>query len=357
MSNKQMYAWGLNNVQVLKDSGCAVKISEEDHKLTKQNSNLKVSDVPDKSDDDITPENNCSVSNSNSSHVSLNGTISTTASSCEVERKLLPVSKRVLSSKNSESFSSGTSTNVSRAESSCSNSCERCCRSETSNNSKSQQKTKDRHSINSRAQRSPSERPSTSGLKVKRSSVSHAENRSSQIHSGSCAAAQHQQKNSPHFSRNNGTSDSNSVLPSSSRSASRKSREQLKNSSLYTRDFNINNLHAYEYIFFNYLLIRETFAIKLDKMKQKAYALWFKCLEHQYSSGRRKIDKKNSVVKKFVKKDNVFRLSVTERNKIADLGIPHVKETCFGEFMCEFAAFINSPAYKNAAYRYLCGRN
>ena len=82
MTSEHKYPFGLNNVQGFKNLNCVVKISEDDHKSTKQDSNLKVSDVPDKSDDDITPENNCSVSHSNSSHISrsLKNTISIIAS-------------------------------------------------------------------------------------------------------------------------------------------------------------------------------------------------------------------------------------------------------------------------------------
>ena len=143
------------------------------------------------------------------------------------------------------------------------------------------------------------------------------------------------------ISRSDRNSTSNSNATSSRRYTSL---VQLVNTDLCDRDINNDELEAYKEIFFDNLLIGNSFAIKLDKVKVKAYDLWIKCLEYQHSSGRRKADKRNAVVKKFVKKDNVFRLSVRERYALVRSGISHVKEAAFGEFKTEFVEFVKDAA-------------
>ena len=90
----------------------------------------------------------------------------------------------------------------------------------------------------------------------------------------------------------------------------------------------------------------------LDKVKVKAFDLWFKCIEYQYASGRRKEDKRYAIVKNFVKRDHVFRLSVEERNALVGLGISCVKEVAFGEFEFYFAAFVKDAARRRQKIQY-----
>ena len=399
MNTENNYAW---EVRELKNLCCVVKISEDDNKLLKA-SKLNVLGVSD-TKTDTTSKHYCAERNSKSSHVSRSekskgkckypSSLTSTSSVCEVKNTITklktPVSKRVLVSKNIGDYSLATSTKAcpNSVQKSCSNNYERYCLSEISSTSASKEEANDRLSINSYAQYSSSERSSTSPLKEKLkhklSSVDHEASRLSQrkwenTYEGSDVTelqqekgwlsrtntsefkksprdsyyTHEQQSNSPsnmsayyNCTDKPGTLGSNDQFLSVSRAASCISQEQHVNSHLNSC-LNYDYFQANEKIFYHYPFIQETFAIKLDKRGQKAYKLWLKCLEYEYSSGKGKVYKRNSIVKRFVKKDDVFNLSIKERNNLVGLGICHVKETAFKLFQVEFAGFLKSPAYKN----------
>jgi len=142
------------------------------------------------------------------------------------------------------------------------------------------------------------------------------------------------------------TSSSANKLSSGSNEtlASRRTRVNSRGDSQEVRS---DYLPHYERTFYNHQLIKEGFQMKLDKNKQEAFKIWFKCVEYQYLSGKSKADKKNVIVKRFVKKDGVFRQSMAERNRLVHAGITHVKQSAFEVFRPDFEQYVNSSAYKN----------
>ena len=264
------------------------------------------------------------------------------------------------SSKKLRRFSKVACSNViqNRAHKTSFNSNETFCLSSTRNIIESDKTNEDKLLMNSFAQYSSSKMPSTSvveeKMNYKQPSTSHAASFLSQSHRDSSESVQHQNKTLTNVSENYSssckpnTSDSNEQLLNVSRSVSGMNLAQKVNNSHSDYDeINNNNLQSYEQIFYKHVLTQERLALKLDEKKLKAYNLWLKCVGYQYYTGNRKTDKKNSIVKMFVKKDKVFNLSVKQRNEIVELGINHVKETAFKLFQIEFVAFVKSPAYKN----------
>ena len=108
-----------------------------------------------------------------------------------------------------------------------------------------------------------------------------------------------------------------------------------------------DQLQQYEEIFLNNPLIKEGFKTKLNSKKLEAFAIWFKCVEHQFMLGRIKDEKRKEIIKKFCKKDDVFKLNVLERNRVVRSGMEKVKEVAFGAFESEFAKFVNFADYLN----------
>ena len=108
-----------------------------------------------------------------------------------------------------------------------------------------------------------------------------------------------------------------------------------------------DQLQQYEEIFLNNPLIKEGFKTKLDKKKLEAFAIWFKCVEHRFMLGKIQDEKRKEVIKKFCKKDDVFKLNMLGRNRLVRSGIDKVKEVCFGAFQPDFAKFVYSAEYHN----------
>ena len=109
-----------------------------------------------------------------------------------------------------------------------------------------------------------------------------------------------------------------------------------------------DQLQQYEKIFLKNILIKEGFKTKLDKKKLNTFSIWFNCVENQFMRGRVQDEKKKNIIKKFCKKDDVFKMNILERNRIVRSGMDKVKEVCFGAFEPEFAKFVNSAEYHNA---------
>ena len=109
----------------------------------------------------------------------------------------------------------------------------------------------------------------------------------------------------------------------------------------------LNGMPVYERTFLNFSLLKETFQTKLDKKELEAFKIWFKCVEYQFMSGKRQIEKKNSIVKKFCKKDDIFKMRLADRNMAVHQGIETVKQHAFVPFMGKFVDFVGSNAYRN----------
>ena len=120
---------------------------------------------------------------------------------------------------------------------------------------------------------------------------------------------------------------------------------------------------------------------KMKADKEKAFRVWFKCVQHQYLSWKREADLKHVtmkkddvsrkqacrnggitekmladlkhvIVKRFVNQDGVYRLkgrllSKEERNELAALGVGSIKQWAFEVFRPDFERYVKSPGYKN----------
>ena len=113
---------------------------------------------------------------------------------------------------------------------------------------------------------------------------------------------------------------------------------------LITRNYPV----SYERIFHDDSSVQESFKAKLfDEIKLQAFNLWLLCVDYQFSSGECKIQKRNELVKKFVKKDSIYTRNTNNRNQLVDSAIVHVKGAAFVAFQIEFAAYVSSGKYEN----------
>ena len=72
---------------------------------------------------------------------------------------------------------------------------------------------------------------------------------------------------------------------------------------------------SYERIFHDNSWVQESFKPNIyDDIKLKAFNLWLRCVDYQFSTGERKIQQRNGLVYKFIKKDSVFTLNTNKRN-------------------------------------------
>ena len=112
---------------------------------------------------------------------------------------------------------------------------------------------------------------------------------------------------------------------------------------------NVIQPQSYETFFYRLPLVREGFKSKLDKKKLQAYSMWLKCVEYQFLPESMKPGRKLEIVKKFTKSkvDKVFNLTIGRRNQLVNNGVSHVKNAALRVLQNEFAAYVNSAAYKN----------
>ena len=111
-----------------------------------------------------------------------------------------------------------------------------------------------------------------------------------------------------------------------------------------------SRLAAHERSFQYNQTVKEIFKMKIEsagKKKHRAFKLWLRCVDYQFSSETVKRYKKVEIKKRFVTKDDLFSMNVYERSQLLEAGVSKVKEAALKVFWIEFAQFVGSHQYKN----------